>query len=227
MCERERAMKLLVPSSGSRRWAVLTASFALAAFMSVACTTTKIVADSQSTADAGTPPETDDEQDASTEPAGPMTLTSSAFEDGDELPPVHSCEGEGGKREVSPPLSWTPGPEGTQSYAIVFNDATTDFLHSAIYDIPADVTSLPEGLAAKFELSKPAGAKQSLSYKGTPGYAGPCPQSPHEYEFVLYALKVPALEGLTEDSKVAAAEKAIQKQELATAKLTLKFTPKK
>ena len=222
-------MNLLVSSSspGSRRWAVLAAAFALAASTSLACTTTKVVSNSEPTADAGTSPEGEEEQeDAGAVAAGPMTLPSSAFEDGAELPPIHSCEGEGGKREVSPPLSWTPGPEGTQSYAIVFNDATTDFLHSAIYDIPADVTSLPEGLAAKYELSKPAGAKQSLSYKGTPGYAGPCPQSPHEYEFVLYALKVPALEGLTKDSKVAAAEKAIQKEQLATSKLTLKFTPK-
>jgi len=216
VCERERAMNLL-----HSRWAVLAASLALGA-----CTTTTAVPSSEPAADASTAGG-EEEDDASPEPTGPMTLTSSAFEDGDELPPVHSCEGEGGKKEVSPPLSWTPGPEGTQSYAIVFVDATTDFLHSAIYDIPADVTSLAEGLAAKYELSKPAGAKQSLSYKGTPGYAGPCPQSPHEYEFVLYALKVPTLDGLTEDSKVAAAEKAIKKEQLATTKLTLKFTPKK
>src|SRR5690606_5871086 len=101
------------------------------------------------------------------------------------LPSLHTCDGEGGKKEVSPPLSWTPGPEGTLSYAIVFNDKTTDFLHSAVYDIPADVTSIPEGaLAIKYELSDPAGAKQSLSYKGTAGYAGPCPpEGEHEYEF--------------------------------------------
>lgn len=217
MCQRERAMNVLFS-----RWAtIFAASLALGA-----CTTTTVVPSSSTAADAGATGE-GEEDDTTPEPAGPMTLTSGAFEDGDELPPVHSCEGEGGKKEVSPPLSWTPGPEGTQSYAIVFVDATTDFLHSAIYDIPADVTSLPEGLAAKYELSKPAGAKQSLSYKGTPGYAGPCPQSPHEYEFVLYALKVPTLDGLTEDSKVAAAEKAIKKEKLATAKLTLKFTPKK
>lgn len=213
----------------SRHWAVL-ASLVLGASAVVACssTTTVVPNGDPAGADGGSTTGEEEEADSGTsEPAGPMTLTSSAFEDGDELPPIHSCEGEGGKREVSPPLSWTPGPEGTLSYAIVFNDATTDFLHSAIYDIPADVTSLAEGLAAKHELSNPAGAKQSLSYKGTPGYAGPCPQEAHEYEFVIYALKVANLEGLTKDSKVAAAEKAIKKEQLATAKLTLKFTPKK
>ena len=200
-----------------------------AAALAACSSTTTVVPSGAPAADAGSSSggEGEGEEDAGgTAPAGPMTLTSTAFDDGDELPPVHSCQGEGGKKEVSPALSWTPGPEGTLSYAIVFNDATTDFLHSAIYDIPADVTSLPEGLAAKYALSTPAGAKQSLSYKGTPGYAGPCPKEAHEYEFVLYALDVETLGGLTEDSKVAAAEKAIQKQKLATAKLTLKFTPK-
>ncbi|MBX3262234.1 MAG: YbhB/YbcL family Raf kinase inhibitor-like protein [Labilithrix sp.] len=207
---------------------LLVTSFvvALAASASACSSTTTVVPSGQADSDGGSSSGEPGEDAGSSEPAGPMTLTSSAFDDGDELPPVHSCQGEGGKREVSPPLSWTPGPEGTLSYAIVFVDATTDFLHSSIYDIPADVTSLPEGLAAKYELSKPAGAKQSLSYKGTPGYAGPCPGEPHEYEFVLYALKVEKLEGLTEESRVAAAEKAIKKQALESTKLTLKFTPK-
>ena len=204
-------------------------ALALGAASVTACSSTSTAVPSgQPEADGGSSSggETDEDAGATT-PAGPMTLTSTAFEDGDELPPVHSCEGEDGKKDVSPPLAWTPGPEGTLSYAIVFVDATTDFLHSAIYDIPADVTSLPQGLAAKYELSKPAGAKQSLSYKGTPGYAGPCPQNAHEYEFVLYALGVDKVDGLTKDSKVADAEKAIKKAKLASTKLTLKFTPKK
>ena len=201
-------------------------ALALAAASVIACSSTTTVVPSGQTTDDGGAGVGETEDAGASEPAGPMTLTSTAFDDGDELPPVHSCQGEGGKREVSPPLSWTPGPEGTLSYAIVFIDATTNFLHSAIYDIPADVTSLPEGLSAKHELSKPAGAKQSLSYKGTPGYAGPCPQTAHEYEFVLYALKVDKLEGLSADSKVADAEKAIKKQDIESTKLTLKFTPK-
>lgn len=210
---------------------LLAASLVLAlgaASITACSSTSSAVSNGQSAADGGPSSGGETDEDAGSTPtAGPMTLTSTAFEDGDELPPVHSCEGENGKKEVSPPLAWTPGPEGTLSYAIVFVDATTDFLHSAIYDIPADVTSLPEGLAAKYELSKPAGAKQSLSYKGTPGYAGPCPQTAHEYEFVLYALGVEKVDGLTKDSKVADAEKAIKKEKLATTKLTLKFTPKK
>ncbi|MBX3221296.1 MAG: YbhB/YbcL family Raf kinase inhibitor-like protein [Labilithrix sp.] len=202
-------------------------ALALAAASVIACSSTSTVTPTDTSDAGGAGPGGEADEDAgSGEPAGPMTLTSTAFDDGDELPPVHSCQGEGGKKEVSPPLSWTPGPEGTLSYAIVFIDATTDFLHSAIYDIPADTTSLAQGLAAKYELSKPAGAKQSLSYKGTPGYAGPCPREPHEYEFILYALKVEKLEGLAADSTVADADKAIKKQKLESTKLTLKFTPK-
>src|SRR4051794_7509451 len=68
--------------------------------------------------------ETDGEDAGSNEPSGPMTLTSGAFEDGAKLPSLHTCDGDGSKKNVSPPLSWTPGPEGTKSYAIVFIDNT-------------------------------------------------------------------------------------------------------
>jgi Raf kinase inhibitor-like YbhB/YbcL family protein len=170
----------------------------------------------------------EDAEDAGTgEPAGPMTLTSTAFEDGAKLPAIHTCDGEGAKKEVSPPLAWTPGPEGTSSYAIVFTDATNGLVHSAIYDIPATTTSLPEGIEGKYEPSVPAGAKQSLNYKKASGYAGPCPpDGEHEYVFTLYALNVETLAGLTKDSTASAVEKAALEQDLATSKLTTKYTRK-
>ena len=213
----------------SGRWAVLAAALALSAATVVACsTTTKPSPSSQSTPDAGTSAEGEqEEEDAGAEPLGPMTLTSTAFEDGAKLPSVHTCDGEGGKKEVSPPLSWTPGPEGTLSYAIVFTDNSNGLVHSAIYDIPATVTSLPQGVEGKFEPSEPAGAKQSLNYKNQSGYAGPCPpDGEHEYEFALYALKVETLSGLTKDSKASAVKTAVLKQDLAVSKLTAKYTRK-
>lgn len=214
-----------MPLSSPGRFAVTAAFIALASFSLLACTT-KGVDKGQPASDAGsTTGEAEQEEDASTEPAGPMTLTSSAFEDGAKLPSVHTCDGEGGKKEVSPPLSWTPGPEGTQSYAIVFTDNSNGLVHSVIYDIPATVTSLPEGIEGEFEPSEPAGAKQSLNYKNQSGYAGPCPPNgEHEYEFALYALGVETLTGLTKDSKASAVKTAILKQDLAVSKLTARYT---
>ncbi len=214
-----------LPSPG--RFTLAAACVALASFTFVACTTTKIVDGGQPAPNGGsTAAEGEgEEEDASAEPAGPMTLTSSAFEDGAKLPSLHTCDGEGGKKEVSPPLSWTPGPEGTQSYAIVFTDKSNGLVHSVIYDIPATVTSLPEGIEGEFEPSEPAGAKQSLNYKNQSGYAGPCPpEGEHEYEFALYAVGVETLTGVTKDSKAAAVKTAILKEDVAVSKLTARYT---
>jgi Raf kinase inhibitor-like YbhB/YbcL family protein len=87
-----------------------------------------------------------------------------------------------------PALTWTPGPAGTKSYAITFIDtflAPEDMLgyHWVIWNIPANVTSLPE----EFTDAASIGAKQNREY------LGPCPNYPsgsaeHTYEFTIYAL---------------------------------------
>lgn len=158
-------------------------------------------------------------------PAGPMTITSTEYKDGDLFPKKYTCDG---VETNSPPLTWTAGPEGTLSYAIVFNDKTLDFRHSAIYDIPADVTSLPENVEPKYEPKTPAGAKQALNYKSKPGFIGPCPPSgEHTYEMILYALKVDKLAGLSQTSDANAVRAAAEKQKLATAKLSGRYTKAK
>lgn len=84
--------------------------------------------------------------------------------------PAYSSFGD----KLSPPLQWTPGPEGTQSYAIIMQDAgELTFLHWALFNIPADVTSVPAGLAAD-----PAGAGlgelvQLNNSMDKPGYLSP------------------------------------------------------
>ncbi|MEP3479631.1 MAG: YHYH protein [Fuerstiella sp.] len=92
----------------------------------------------------GSPP---DENQASGLPAAnglpTLNVYSSAFEAGDELPVEFTGDGAG----ESPPISWTKGPPETQSYAV-------DLWHTPgpgetksywlLYDIPADVTSLPK-----------------------------------------------------------------------------------
>jgi Raf kinase inhibitor-like YbhB/YbcL family protein len=131
----------------------------------------------------------------------------------------------------SPALSWTPGPTGTKSYAIVFKDITPgfsmNFMHWVIYDIPAATTSLPMGVPTEAMLTAPAMAKQPNNYSGAPGYIGPgAPSGTNMYRFTIYALSVDALPGVTARSTGAQIETAAEgASKLATATLNIKSMP--
>lgn len=159
--------------------------------------------------------------DSSTSPDGsaPFALTSSSIAEGAFFPAENTCSG----ANTSPPLAWTAGPAGTKSYAIVLNDTTISFLHFIVYDIPANVSALPAALEAAYAPANPAGTHETKSYKGTFGYAGPCPPAVHVYEFVLYALDVATLPGVTQDVSLADAQTAIKAHSLASTKLTAKY----
>jgi Raf kinase inhibitor-like YbhB/YbcL family protein len=95
---------------------------------------------------------------------------------------------------VSPPLSWSGAPSGTRSFVLVCLDPDADnFVHWVMYDIPASVNSLPEGVPPQATL--PNGAKQGENEMGTIGYFGPEPPPGelHRYVFTLYALAVDSL----------------------------------
>lgn len=156
---------------------------------------------------------------------GPFTLSSPQLPDGGAFADEHTCAAAGFFASLSPALEWTPGPEGTQSYAITFLDVNfaeqeppdDRGFHWVIYDIPAAVRSLPEGLMD----ASSVGAKQSGAY------LGPCPNfgtsgETHTYEFRLYALDVATLE-LTQTTGTAAVKEAESKlaaDHLAKAVLT-------
>jgi Raf kinase inhibitor-like YbhB/YbcL family protein len=146
----------------------------------------------------------------------PFTLKSSAFKEGDEIPLMYKCATVNPKgQNVSPPLSWGPGPSGTKSYAVVLMHLPSPE-HWVIWDIPADITSLPENIEHTAEPAVPAHSKQSLAnldgFMGI-GYLGPCPQapnSPQSYRFTLYALDVDTLPGLTATSGPGAAAAVVK-----------------
>jgi Raf kinase inhibitor-like YbhB/YbcL family protein len=157
--------------------------------------------------------------------AGPMTLTSPELTEGGDFPKASTCDGP----DTSPALTWTPGPAGTKSYAIAFNDETISYLHGVMYDIPAGTTALPANVEKAFAPSNVPGAKQTKSFRPTvTGYAGPCARSPstHTYEFILYALSVDTLAGATEQSTRDQVFDLIDKKPivLATTRLTGKYT---
>ena len=47
-----------------------------------------------------------------------LKLKSSAFEEEGMIPVKYTCDGE----NVSLPLTWSPGPDGTKSYALISDD---------------------------------------------------------------------------------------------------------
>lgn len=136
----------------------------------------------------------------------PFALKSSVFKEGEEIPLMYKCaEVPPAGQNISPPLSWGPGPAGTKSYAIVMRHVPTPE-HWVLWDIPVGVTSLAANVEHQALPAVPAGSKQSLAdldgFKGS-GYLGPCPQavnSRQSYEFTLYALDVETVPGLSATS---------------------------
>ena len=146
-----------------------------------------------------------------------FTLTSSAFADGGALKPTFLCG-----NDVSPPLAWTSGPAGTQSYGVALTDAQGLYWW-VIWDIPATTTSLPEGVDHVAMPATPAGSEQfasGLNMLTGAGYAGPCPLPPNTpYTFAVYALSVATLPGVTTSSTGPEVFAAMQASTLASAKL--------
>ena len=98
-------------------------------------------------------------------------------------------------RNLSPPLSWT-AVAGAKSYAVILEDpdapGARPFVHWLIWNIPATVTSLPEGLPTSVRLPAPSGAVQGANEAGGSGYFGPKPPSGvHHYRFQVFALDAP------------------------------------
>jgi len=111
----------------------------------------------------------------------PFALASPAFESGQPIPALFSCAGE----NVSPPLAWQGAPPGTASFVLIVEDPDAPagtFRHWGVYDIPAGVTSLPQGAAARL--------KSVRNDFGRSGYDGPCPPpgAAHHYHFRIVAL---------------------------------------
>ncbi len=116
-----------------------------------------------------------------------FTMTSTAFNNGQDMPRKYTCEGQ----DVSPPLNWSDAPQGTQSYALIADDPDAPggtWVHWVLYDLPATTHQLPEGVAKTEEIS--GGGRQGINDFRKVGYGGPCPPpgNPHRYFFKLYAL---------------------------------------
>ena len=123
-----------------------------------------------------------------------IEVTSTAFGQGQPIPKGHSGEG----TDVSPPISWSGLPEGTQELALICDDpdapTAEPWVHWVIYKIPATLSGLPEGIERKARLKEPSGVLQGRNSwpSQNVGYRGPLPppgHGTHRYFFKLYALE--------------------------------------
>lgn len=119
-----------------------------------------------------------------------LSISSSAFHEGDKIPRKYTCEGE----DVSPELTWNKPPEDTISLALLVEDPDAPggvFTHWILFNLPTGIMILPQGMATQNQL--PDGSLQGKNDFGKVGYNGPSPPPgrPHKYQFTLYALDRP------------------------------------
>jgi len=122
-----------------------------------------------------------------------LELDSSAFDPHGQIPEEHTCDG----ANVSPPLSWSGIPPGTQSLALIVDDPDAPdpkapkrvYVHWVLYNIAPAAHGLPKAAGSSH---LPAGTREGLNDWGRTGYGGPCPPiGRHRYFHKLYALDMP------------------------------------
>ncbi|KAL6619078.1 hypothetical protein ACP70R_034217 [Stipagrostis hirtigluma subsp. patula] len=115
------------------------------------------------------------------------------------LPRQYTAEGQGAKKDMSPPLEWYGVPEGTRSLALVVQDIdapdpegpVVPWTHWVVANIPPDTKGFPEGFSGQGGAASAAagGLQEGINDWKQPGWRGPVPPSHgHRIQFKLYAL---------------------------------------
>jgi Raf kinase inhibitor-like YbhB/YbcL family protein len=127
------------------------------------------------------------------EPTMPLMLASPAIPPSGEIPSQYTCDG----ADISPPLTWSGLPSGTQSLIVVVEDPDAPsgvFHHWAAFSMPAG----SRGLDAGYSKTRPAaGFQEAHNDFGKSGYGGPCPpkgHGTHHHHFRLLAVSRPTLD---------------------------------
>jgi Raf kinase inhibitor-like YbhB/YbcL family protein len=130
-----------------------------------------------------------------------IEVKSAAFKDGAAIPAAHSEYGDGVSRSLSPPLTWTKYPDA-KAYALIVEDPDAPMPHPVVHwiawNIPPQITSLPQGVHDAPKLDTPEGMLQGRNVAGKHGYYGMKPpdgDGAHRYHFQLFALSEPIAMG--------------------------------
>ena len=121
-----------------------------------------------------------------------MSLTSTAFADGEPIPAKYTGFGKMSRRRSLGPVF----PAAPMQLALICEDPDAregPFVHWVIYKIPRNVNDLPEGIPNEEQLHYPPETlqgKNSFETGAMIGYRGPRPPpgQVHHYIFKLYAL---------------------------------------
>ncbi len=116
-----------------------------------------------------------------------MQVSTKSFSVGGEIPKRYTCDG----ADVSPQLSWSDPPQGSQSLALIADDPDAPrgtWTHWVVYDLPTGTKELAEDVRKIDQM--PGGGSQGRNDFGKIGYGGPCPPpgKPHRYFFRVFAL---------------------------------------
>jgi Raf kinase inhibitor-like YbhB/YbcL family protein len=150
-----------------------------------------------------------------------MEIRSASIAADSYIDPKYAEPGAGGQN-ISPDLSWTPGPTSTASYAVTCFDPDaptgSGWWHWVVTDIPASITHLDEGAPV------PAGARTWVNDYGYPGWGGPWPPPgpAHRYEFRVFAVSVGSLD-VPDDATSASARLTLSFSTLGVAAFTALF----
>jgi Raf kinase inhibitor-like YbhB/YbcL family protein len=139
-----------------------------------------------------------------------MKITSSAFEDGEMIPPTYTCDSD----NINPPIEIDDVPEGTKSLALIMDDPDAPggvFTHWLMWNIEPNTKSINENEWLD-------GAEQGINDGGELGYMGPCPpEGVHHYRFKLYALS--SILNLSGEASIEKLEKEIKNNLIEEAEL--------
>ena len=112
--------------------------------------------------------------------------------------PLRHVHGSAGGENVSPQLSWSDVPDGTQSFVVTCFDpdapTPSGFWHWCAVDLPGGTRSLAQG-AGSSDATLPGGFHVRTDF-GTADYGGCAPPQgdvPHRYFFVVHAVSEPTL----------------------------------
>jgi len=109
-----------------------------------------------------------------------MTITSSAFQQGGNIPSKYTCDG----ADTSPPLQIADVPSAAKSLVLVVDDPDAPaglFTHWIAWNISTETRAIVEA-------STPKGVQGTNDF-GRSGYGGPCPPAgTHRYYFKIFAL---------------------------------------